>query len=672
MTSEPADIAGTLCELCHQFASNLFAFGFVKPDTYPSRWLSAGSEWTPEKPWGDGYRHHDTLEDLSHSAKTCDLCNVFYADLASMDPALCQGWLGLYPFWSSSRMGENSLKGHFRAGFRESLSKMPWGSSKIGSIPLHSFKICRRGPRGLDEKVEWADAHRRFSAIPTTVRSPDISRAVSRWQRECLEAHEDCVKHQLHRELPTRVLDLGDGVSPRIRLYESNGEKAQYAALSHCWGGVIPSVTTESNRAARTNDMDPNDLPQNFKDAIYVARALGIRYLWIDALCILQDSKADWFREAGKMSSVYTGATLVISALDAEASTAGFLKPNRIPSATLNDKYAIQKVFPELNDYLQECALVRRGWCMQERLLANPILHIGKEQMFWECRSEFACEDGKTYTGMSDGHAMAGFMRIRKHIGVSADQGVELEWDAWYQLLEEYTTRQFTVSTDKLPALAGAATLFRSTRPAATYVAGLWKEDISRGLLWCAHYDHIPGRKVWGISSTDKISTLAKPPQKRGPSWSWAALDGQLDFWALRTRGFVVEVLDVAMSSGENELTEVSPYGSIKLRGLVAQMYYHAPPDEPGHEVGTLTFQQTDSLGDKSNSLNGCVLDLDRRSSRICWVLVMSQANSSTDWYLLVLDRHDDGRPYQRIGMCTAHYVKVNTSRFEMQDVLLA
>lgn len=660
------NITETLCELCHQFISNLFAFDFSRQETYPSRWQQVGREWTPEKPWGDVFHHHETFSDLSESAKTCELCYVLHADLASMDPTLHQGWLGLYPFWSSGRAGENKLKGHFRAAFREAVDRMPWGSSKIGSIPLHSFRVCRRGPLKEDEEVHWLDAYRRLPAVPTTLQSSDISRMVDNWQRKCSETHKNCPKGKSESELPTRVLDLGKGNGAPIRLYEPvEGEKGVYTSLSHCWGGTINSVTTVANKAARKDNINFDELPQNFKDGIHVTRALGIKYLWIDALCIIQDSREDWFREAAKMHSVYAGASVVISALDAPASTAGFLKPDRVPLAVLNDEYAVQKVFQELNDYLLECPLVGRGWCMQERLLANPILHIGKEQMFWECHTEFSCEDGRKYTGESDGHVMAEFMATRKRIGVAAAQGRELDFKTWYQLLEEYGTRSFTVSSDKLPALAGAAALFKSTKPAATYVAGLWKEDIARGLLWCAHYDHMPGRKVWGISSVDRISVLTRPPEERAPSWSWAALDGHIDFWALRTSGFVVEVLDVAMSAGENEITAAFPSGTVTLRGLATRMFYHAPED-PKYDVGTLTFKKVDSPEDNSAALSGCVMDIDRQTPRFCWVVLMSKSNGS--WYLLVLGRRPDGK-FRRIGMCTAHNVEVDPKRFETQDV---
>ncbi|KAI1402473.1 HET-domain-containing protein [Hypoxylon fuscum] len=666
MSPIPLTITGTLCELCHQFVSNLFSFNFTRQDTYPAPWLPIGRDWTPERIWGDTFHHHETFNSLAESAKTCELCNVLHADLSSMDQALCQGWLGLYPFWSAGRVGENKQRGHFRAGFRESLQKMPWGSSKIGSVPLHSFRICRRVPLKEGEEVHWLDAYRRLPAVSANLHSRDILQRVTTWQQECCRDHKDCPNDTPASELPTRVLDLGEDASDPIRLYESQkGEKARYTALSHCWGGVILSVTTTVNREARKKSVNFDELPQNFKDAIHFTRALGIRYLWIDALCIMQDSKSDWGNEAAKMQSVYAGATVVISALDAPASAVGFLKPNRVPLAVINDEYAVQKVFREINDYLVECPLVRRGWCMQERLLANPILHVGQEQLFWECHTEFKCEDGRKVTAESDGHVTAEFMNIRKRIGVSAAKGTELDFRAWYRLLEEYSTRQFTVSSDKLPALAGAAALFKSTKPTATYVAGIWKEDIAAGLLWCAHYDHMPGRKVWGISYTDRISKLSAPPQIRAPSWSWAALDGYTDFWALRTGGFVVEVLGVTMGAGENELTEAFPTGTVKLRGSVAQMFYHAPSDL-SLDVGTLTFSETDFVDDKSVALSSCVMDLDRRTSRICWVVIMSKANGS--WYSLVLDRLDN-RSYRRIGMCTAHGVSVDPGRFETQDV---
>ncbi|OTA77272.1 hypothetical protein M434DRAFT_402379 [Hypoxylon sp. CO27-5] len=665
-------ITETLCELCYQFIDHLFSFDFTRQHTYPTRWQPIdpewdedsveGSEWPVEVAWGDAFRHHESFQDLMESAKTCELCNVLHEDLAPMDTALHRGWLGLYPFWSIGFAARNRAKGLFRAGFRESLSKMPWGSNNWG-FPLHTFRVCRRSPLREGEEVPWLNTYRRLPAVLPTLYPSYISQMVASWQRKCLEAHPNCAKVRSDGRLPTRVVDIGEDENAQMRLYESKGEKASYTALTHCWGGPIPSNTTRANITERLSTININDMPQNFRDAIEVTRILGMRYLWIDALCIIQDSKTDWLNEAGKMSSVFAGATLVLSALDAETSTDGFLKQYRIPLAVINDEYGVQKMLPKINDYLLTCPLVRRGWCMQERLLATRLLHFGKDQMFWECQTQLMAEDGRKYNDEFHTHVMAEFMKIRIRIGKSIAQGIELNWRTWYQLLEEYTRRSFTVSADKLPALAGAAALFKSTKPTATYVAGLWKEDLVRGLLWTAHHVKITGRLYWNLSPTSEIVELSKPPKKRAPSWSWAALDGQLDFFELKTEDVVAEISDVTMSVGENALTEPCPDGIIKLKGLFAQMFYHLPAN---NRIGSLTFDRPSFPYYGPHAMGSCIMDLDRQSPRYCWVVVLAQ--SIHDWIALVLDRNDDGS-YRRIGRGSVHNSDIDARRFETQII---
>ncbi|KAK2029232.1 HET-domain-containing protein, partial [Colletotrichum zoysiae] len=295
-----------------------------------------------------------------------------------------------------------------------------------------------------------------------------------------------------------------------------------YVALSHCWGGPIPSSTVLADLEARKVELPLEPLPRNFQDAIAVTRALGIRYLWIDSLCIIQDSQADWLAEAGKMASVYAGATVVISALEAASSNVGFLNPEggRAPVANLNQNYAVQKLFPHAYDYLQGCPLNSRAWCTQERLLARRVMHFGREQMFWECDGWFITESNDDFAGEGTGHAAAILIQLRKQIGNTTEYGIDDEF--WFRLVEEYTTRKLTVSTDKLPALAGVAALVKSFglrdgNGSPTYVAGLWREDIARGLIWGAKYDHPDGRKAPRIDG-----------RPRAPSWSWASVDGEV------------------------------------------------------------------------------------------------------------------------------------------------
>jgi len=147
-----------------------------------------------------------------------------------------------------------------------------------------------------------------------------------RWIEQCRNQHLEC-ETVYSNELPTRVLDLSDCHGPvNLRLYEpSPSEGAKYVALSYCWGKLGNLTTTMANIAGRKCGISWDLLPNSFRDAVTITRGLGMRYLWIDALCIIQDDKSDWEREAAKMGQVYENAFLTIAADGAEDPTRGIL-----------------------------------------------------------------------------------------------------------------------------------------------------------------------------------------------------------------------------------------------------------------------------------------------------------------------------------------------------------
>ncbi|KXJ95829.1 heterokaryon incompatibility protein-domain-containing protein [Microdochium bolleyi] len=651
--------------------------------------------------WGAGYRHHESMRALQESSSTCEMCSVLFSDLSPLlaeaaaakdaRPDLCEGWLGLYPWWESGRVGANRRNGYFRAGFRKGLSGMRLGTDIIGAVPLHTFRVCRRRGENEDIQVEEDTVLGEYTTapVPPTLTPAYIADKVKKWQSECLDKHEACAtKHNAQQQhaLPTRVLDLGVSATDNISIYEAPRDQAEdYAALSHCWGGHIPARTITANLGERMQNLDVNGLPQNFRDAIWVSRALEIRYLWIDALCIIQDSSEDWFREARQMSSIYAGAKIVISALDSPSSTMGFLHQDRIPQAVVSDRYAVQKHFGHVYEYLKTCPLTTRAWCMQERLLAPTVLHIGSERMLWECQKHLSTEDGQVADGQSTGNVMGQFIALRGRLG----REEQPSWREWYHLLEEYTTRNLTVESDKLPALAGAAALFqRPHKPStpATYLAGLWKEDLARGLLWGASYEHVPGRPVWGYQSSDKCQALALPKRQgddRAPSWSWASLDGQIDHWALRIGDgeHWYEILEVAIDSGENDPACAQPVGSVRIKGPLEQVHYL--PHPAGGDVGSLEFPADQSAVEEvreapkrkgkgkkgaNKTFGGCVLDLDRHSPRDCWALIATRSNS--DRFMLVLEDRGDGT-FRRIGFCTAYGFQFGRDKFPVAEVVV-
>jgi hypothetical protein len=123
-----------------------------------------------------------------------------------------------------------------------------------------------------------------------------------------------------------RVVDVGNEPSSLVRLHISKAqERGQYAALSHCWGGEQAAATTIANLRAQTQGIPTQSLRATILDAIKVTRGTGLRYLWVDTLCIVQDDSEDKHTGISTMGSIYKNATFTIAAFSAERASEGFL-----------------------------------------------------------------------------------------------------------------------------------------------------------------------------------------------------------------------------------------------------------------------------------------------------------------------------------------------------------
>ncbi|KAF8851703.1 HET-domain-containing protein [Acephala macrosclerotiorum] len=144
--------------------------------------------------------------------------------------------------------------------------------------------------------------------------SPTSLSFEAKWLQECSSNHTTCPPSQDH-PLPTRVLDLGTPSSTSTPyLLITNAQPGKYVALSHCWGGSLPLNTITSTLPSRQAGIPFSEFPKTFQDAVTITKRLGFQYLWIDSLCIIQDSKSDWAAEAARMGMVYKHSTLTISA----------------------------------------------------------------------------------------------------------------------------------------------------------------------------------------------------------------------------------------------------------------------------------------------------------------------------------------------------------------------
>jgi hypothetical protein len=229
----------------------------------------------------------------------------------------------------------------------------------------------------------------------------------------CRRDHALCRKlTSRDHPMPTRLVDVGAaGTNRHVRLCESSGipTGTPYVTLSHSWGLKQFFCLRKENQVSLGSKIPISKLRKVFRHAIRLTRSIGIRYLWIDSLCIIQDSEADWTREAAMMSAVYANGTCNLAATGFVDGAKG-LFASREPSLLQpilvdidDDIYFEEDLAFHRGQYLlveadawkediEEAPLNQRGWVMQERMLSPRSLHFGTRQLFWECYETEACE----------------------------------------------------------------------------------------------------------------------------------------------------------------------------------------------------------------------------------------------------------------------------------------
>lgn len=355
------------------------------------------------------------------------------------------------------------------------------------------------------------------------------------WIDECTQRHHVCCENLLPESstpLPKRLLRVPSNGDGEISLIRSEGMFGHYAALSHCWGGQSTLVTTESNIEKLMKGIELDLLPQNYQQAIALTRRLKISYLWIDSLCIIQDSDHDWKHQAAKMADIYSNAFITIAAASAHKANDGFFGNSTCPQQLAIEDLPGKVFVFGLQDYarIPNTALNNRGWVLQEWILSPRVIHFAEDQMYWECTSRFASQNKLLdfYLTHSENPEYAAVEEIYMSIRIrGAMTGRLRTWNKiysiWSDLVEQYSRRLLTYKTDKFAALAGLTTSL-SRRLNDIPLVGLWRADIHLGLLWSVEsYESI-------LSSVMRGPFSYKPPQWREalpdvPSWSWVSVD---------------------------------------------------------------------------------------------------------------------------------------------------
>ncbi|KAK7993798.1 hypothetical protein PG989_007179 [Apiospora arundinis] len=286
--------------------------------------------------------------------------------------------------------------------------------------------------------------------------------------------------------------------------------------LSHRWSHQPSLLLSRHTKDELYKEFDMKRLPLAIQDASMVCIRLGVRYLWVDTLCIIQDDEdlADWKRQSTLMDKVYEGSLLNLFALaasDTEHSLFRKRDPMDVNPVVIND-YMLHKKKFWLNR-VEERPLNLRGWVKQERLLATRNLHFGQDQLLWECAELQAAEAFPsglpTWGGYCPLHNFAHFLKRNLHA---------VPIPLMLTCMEHGTTLcKFTKGSDKLVAISGLAKrlskLFKDD-----YVVGMWRCDLSYGILWYCS-EQMDEKKYPGPRRSSEY---------RAPTFSWASMDAEI------------------------------------------------------------------------------------------------------------------------------------------------
>lgn len=492
------------------------------------------------------------------------------------------------------------------------------------------------------------------------------------WLESCLsvEAHPPKFRFREERptipeELPTRLIDIrpmaeGDGM---VRLIETTGRRFRYAALSYCWGRPREGVSWSWRTTTATLDLHKKgiqreSLPPTLRDSVLICERLGLTHMWIDSLCIMQDSPSDWAGEARRMGGIYAGSTLTIAISASSSVHDGAFNECSLP---YTNSHELDKMWIRVDGTLKNgrksrlyigqpdrhenfiqfyvrigalskpalfgSPLAQRAWALQEHLLSPRILFYTSTQLYWGCRHCMISED----------NMFCGTVMREPSYRSPWTSDFEFSEDWYREIVEDYSKRKLSFTRDKLVAMSALARA-RAVTPGRGdhYVAGLWKNSLLHGLLW--NRKGTAGRKI---------------EQHSFPSWSWASQDSAVSYHMLQQPDesmFTPSVVDVKWQPDpENPFADVS-MASIDLATRIATGYVNYESDN--FTVLFPIIPGVDTWDDQAARPSWAAAYMDDSQTTVKHVAIAVVGYYQKSLVCLILDPPTlDANKFQRIGI---------------------
>lgn len=426
--------------------------------------------------------------------------------------------------------------------------------------------------------------------VPKTTSSDESFSWATQQINRCREDHQHCNSYLSAAVLPKRVVFVGSTAEPALRLYESQAESDSYVCLSYCWGRRPFHCTLLDNLESHKRCIKPDHLPPTMNDAIEYTRRLGVRYIWIDSLCIIQDCLLDWREEAGKMASIYQRSFLVISAAWSADAYGGIYasppsdyrtfaltvntKTNEVCnsdaadqanlSMTKNDTETIyvRRAYVHVKRGTSRYAsrfpvlpILKRGWIFQELFLSSRVLHFGPHELYFECLEGSACQctdHSNSFLDQGSVLASQGAVskttpresrtdRFQQNSSMLQTLGKAyygpVVWRmmsrddlmyVWHRLVHDYTIRELTYGKDLFPAISGLAREMSIARAARDADEGVVRGTVYFAGLW---KDSLVRDLCWKVGF-ENVNTDDKDEVKRIKAWTDRALEWRAPTWS--------------------------------------------------------------------------------------------------------------------------------------------
>ncbi|KAI0871875.1 heterokaryon incompatibility protein-domain-containing protein [Hypoxylon argillaceum] len=491
---------------------------------------------------------------------------------------------------------------------------------------------------------------------------------VSQWTGDCTQNHM-CLKDYKLTPLPKRVVHVGSSDSTQLRLYETNNELAKYMCLSHCWGTTQVIKTTMATLQLYKDNISWSDLSTTFQHAITVARKLGVQYIWIDSLCIIQDSDDDWRTESSQMATIYQNSYLTVAATRSGSGAGGCFSTAspEYKAAELrcsddhglpHSIYVRRNVHDNYTIGANNNPLLKRGWVFQERLLSPRVLHFGMQEVLWECMEVAACECSYIKTSKELQLSSVSEYLLRQMLG-KISHGIKLASQSsqvlrlrWHEIVAEYSALDLTFQKDVFPALSGVAKQMQHVRGGAKYLAGLWEDNLIEDLLWGAFSLNADRSSIW-----------------RAPTWSWASVNGRIQYSSdtSEDRKIYAQILDIQCTPLALDSTAelASAILVVSSYMVTATLCVNPRVDSTGIYRYNIVVDGSDDYGFKSDYV------LPEGSENLAYYCLWIRRKGSENPYwhcdCLVL-RKNSQQTYERIGL--AWIAKLNLSPVAGEDQL--